>query len=296
MVAALAWGYVRFHALPGFQSALYGIKPVVVAIIAQAIVLLVGKVVDTWPKRIALSASFALALVGVNQLLLLLGSGLALGGRALRRERSWKSALPVVTLLTCVALVAAVPLTWEALAGASAHASPLAVFLYFIKLGSVLYGGGYVMLSFLETDLVLRWAWLTKPQLLDAIAVGQFTPGPVFTTATFIGYILAGPWGALAGTVGIFLPAFVFIAISGKLLHTLRGTPVSGSFLDGVNAAALALMGSVLIRLGKEAIVDLRAAVIALAALILVVRFKWNSALLIALGAIAGLIPMHLRA
>ena len=295
MVGALAWGYVRFHTLPGFQSALYGIKPVVVAIVARAILLLIGKVVDTWTKRIALGTAFVLALVGINQLLVLLGSGVALGGSALRREHSWKSALPIATLLASIAMIAAVPLTWEALAGVSPNASPLAVFLYFVKLGSVLYGGGYVLLSFLETDLVLHWSWLTKSQLLDAIAVGQFTPGPVFTTATFIGYLLAGPMGAIAGTVGIFLPAFVFVAISGKLLRNVRGSPVSGSFLDGVNAAALALMASVLVRLGLDAIVDFRSAVIAVVAVILLVRLKVNSALLIAAGALAGMIPMHLR-
>ncbi len=295
LVTAIAWAYVRYHDLAGFQSALYGIKPVVVAIVAQAIMLLTAKVVKTSAQRAVLGATLALSLAGLNQLLLLLGCGVVMGGSVLRRERSWKAIWPVLALLASVACVAGIPLGWEALRATAPAVSPLAVFLYFGKLGSVLYGGGYVMLAFLEADLVVHWKWLSKTQLLDAIAVGQFTPGPVFTTATYIGYILAGPLGALAGTVGIFLPAFIFVAVSAKLLSALRASPVSGGFLDGVNAAAIGLMGAVLVRISREAVVDWTTVSIAVVAFAGLWRWKLNTALLIGSGALAGVAASLLR-
>ncbi|MEP6960756.1 MAG: chromate transporter, partial [Acidobacteriota bacterium] len=158
-----------------------------------------------------------------------------------------------------------------------------------LKVGSVLYGSGYVLLAFLRADLVERWHWLTESQLLDAIAVGQFTPGPVFTTATFIGYLLGGVPGAAAGTVGIFLPAFFFVAISGPLVPRIRRSPLAGAALSGVNAASLALMAVVTWDLGRAAIVDPFTILLGAASFIAITRFRWNSALLVAAGAAAGL-------
>lgn len=289
MVTGIAWAYVRYGALPSAQAFLYGVKPVVVAVVAQAIWLLVGKVVDAWPKRLVLVASIVAAFAGLPEVAALIGSGVLLGANTWRKERSLRSATPVLLLLAAVGAVAALPLAWEAFRHGPQSPTVLSVFLYFLKLGSVLYGSGYVLVAFLERDIVRGWAWLPHGRLLDAVAVGQFTPGPVFTTATFIGYLLAGPWGAVAGTAGIFLPSFVFVAIGGRFLPRLRGSAVSAGFLDGVNAAALGLMAVVLAQLALDAVRDAATALIFAVTLFLLLRFKTNSAWLILVGGVAGL-------
>jgi chromate transporter len=162
------------------------------------------------------------------------------------------------------------------------------LFWIFVKIGSVLFGSGYVLLAFLRADLVERLGWLTEAQLIDAIAVGQVTPGPVFTTATFIGYLLAGASGALVATAGIFLPAFIFVALSGPLVPRLRASPLAGAFLDGVNVASVALMTVVTIQLGHAALIDIPTAVLAVVSAALLVRFKLNATWLIVGGAAAG--------
>jgi chromate transporter len=195
-----------------------------------------------------------------------------------------------------LALMHLAPALWAASPGQNAQPfgqGPL--FLYFLKIGAVLYGTGYVLVAFLEGDLVHRWHWLTPRQLLDATAVGQVTPGPLFTTATFIGYFKGGLLGAVLATVGIFLPSFVFIAVGGALFPRLRRSPTAGAFLDGVTLAALALMAVVSLRLGREAICDWTTAALALASAILLVRFRVNSAWLVLGGALAGLAAAGLR-
>src|SRR6185295_16820141 len=162
------------------------------------------------------------------------------------------------------------------------------LFLFFLKVGAVLYGSGYVLLAFIRADLVDRWHWLTESQLLDAVAVGQVTPGPVFTTATFIGYVLGGMKGATVATLGIFLPAFFFVAVSGPLVPRIRRSAAAGAFLDGVNAAALALMVFVTYQLGRAAIVDLKTVALALISAILITAFRINSAWLVIGGGVAG--------
>jgi len=164
------------------------------------------------------------------------------------------------------------------------------LFLFFLKVGSVLFGSGYVLLAFLRAGLVERWHWLNESQLLDGIAVGQVTPGPVFTTATFIGYLLGGLPGALVATLGIFLPGFVFVAVSGPLVPRIRRSSTAGAFLDGVNVASLALMAVVTCYLGKAALVDLTTAALCFASLTLLIRFRLNSAWLVPGGAIIGLL------
>lgn len=164
----------------------------------------------------------------------------------------------------------------------------LALFLFFLKVGAILYGSGYVLLAFIRADLVERWHWLTESQLLDAIAVGQVTPGPVFTTATFIGYVLGGNRGAVVATIGIFLPAFVFVALSGPIVPRLRRSPIAAAFLDGVNAAALSLMFVVTYQLGRAALVDTKTIALAVISAIILFRFRINSAWLVLAGAIAG--------
>ena len=168
------------------------------------------------------------------------------------------------------------------------------LFLTFLKIGAVLYGSGYVLLAFLRADFVVRYGWLTSQQLLDAVAVGQVTPGPVFTTATFIGFILGGVPGALLATLGIFLPSFIFVAISSPLIPRLRRSAWASSLLDGVNASSLGLMAAVTLQLGRASLIDLPAAAIALIAAILLLRFKINSTWLIAAGAAIGAIRMFL--
>lgn len=178
--------------------------------------------------------------------------------------------------------------------GASAATIP-GLFWVFFKIGSVLFGSGYVLLAFVRAELVERLGWLTEPQLIDAIAVGQVTPGPVFTTATFIGYVLAGPGGALAATAGIFLPAFVFVALSGPLVPRIRASRRAGAFLDGVNVASLALMGVVTVQLGRAALIDIPAVALALVSALLLVRWKVNATWLILGGAVVGLMLNGLR-
>ena len=167
------------------------------------------------------------------------------------------------------------------------------LFLFFLKVGAVLYGSGYVLLAFLRGDLVERWHWLTEAQLLDAIAVGQVTPGPLFTTATFIGYVLAGPAGACLATSGMFLPAFVFVALSAPLIPRLRQSTVAGAFLDGVNAASLALMGSVTFRLLDGAFVDLATIALGVASLAVLLFTRINPIWLILGAGGIGLILHH---
>jgi chromate transporter len=254
---AFAWAYVRFGTLPRAGAVLYGIKPVMIAVVLQALWSLGRSAVKTRTLGLLGVISGAAAAVGVNELLVFLASGL-LAMFVLRP--------PSVTL--------AIP--------------PVSIFLVFAKIGSVLFGSGYVLLAFLRTDLVEHRHWLTEAQLLDAIAVGQVTPGPVFTTATFIGYVLRGFPGAGAATVGIFLPAFVFVALSGLLIPKLRASKRAGAFLDGVNVASLALMAVVTAQLGRAALVDWMSVLIAAASALVLVRWKLNSFWLILAGAAAG--------
>lgn len=162
------------------------------------------------------------------------------------------------------------------------------LFLVFAKVGAVIFGSGYVLLAFLRADLVERLHWLTEQQLLDAIAVGQVTPGPVFTTATFIGYLLRGPSGAGIATLGVFLPAFVFVALSGPLVPRLRHSPIAGGVLDGVNVASLALMAVVSWQLGRAALVDPFTVALAVASAVAIFRAQVTSAWLVVGGGIAG--------
>jgi len=170
-----------------------------------------------------------------------------------------------------------------------------ALFLVFLKIGSVVFGSGYVLLAFLRTDLVVHRAWVTDAQLVDAVAIGQVTPGPVFTTATFLGYLLRGPVGAVVATAGIFLPAFLLVAISGPLVPYIRKSATAGAFLDGVNVASLALMVAVSYQLGRSAIVDWLTVGLAIASAILLLRYRINSAWLVLGGALIGIAAKFIR-
>jgi chromate transporter len=286
IVLALAWAYVRYGTTPEAVSLLYGITPVVIAIVAQALWGLARTAVKGWRLAVIGTGVLALYLAGANEIALLFGGGLA--ALAMERAGVW-SRRPAAMVLLSAAAAATPPV-------AVASGASLAVLvLTFLKIGAVLYGSGYVLLAFLRNDFVHRLGWLTDRQLLDAVAVGQFTPGPVFTTATFVGYLVGGVTGALLATGAIFLPSFVFVAASGPLLPRLRRSPAFGVLLDGVNVAALGLMAGVAWQLGRAAIVDVPTVTLAVGALLLLIRFRLNSAWLIAAGGMAGLLVQHLR-
>ena len=282
IVAAMAWAYVRLGSLPEVGWLLYGVKPVVIAVVLQALWRL-GTTAVTSPLLATVAAlSVVAVLLHVNEiavlglagaLVALIRSGTAGAGRVA------SSALPL-----------GIPLGLGGVAAASMSVGLWPLFLFFAKVGSVLFGSGYVLLAFLRSGLVMERGWLTESQLLDAIAVGQLTPGPVFTTATFIGYLLARAPGAAVATVGIFLPAFFFVAISGPLVPRIRRSRVAGAVLDGVNAASLALMAVVSVQLGAAALVDGVTMVLAAVSLVALVRWRVNSAWLVFGGAAAGLL------
>jgi chromate transporter len=283
IVSVIAWGYLKFGKMPESQGLLYGIKPVIIAVVAQALWKLGLTAVKTKLLAVVGVGAAALSYFGINPLLVLLITGVLM--LAIRVGLRPKGGVACLTPL--LGMTSAAPLT--AAAGAVAPFSLWALFLFFLKVGSVLFGSGYVLLAFLRTDLVEHWHWLTENQLLDAVSVGQFTPGPVFTTATFIGYILGGPQAALLATVAIFLPSFVLVAVSGPLVPRLRKSAVAGAFLDGVNAASLALMAVVTWQLGRAALVDWLTISLAVAAVVWLLCYRVNSTWLILGGAALGL-------
>jgi chromate transporter len=277
LVTALAWAYLKFGTLPQVAGLLFGIKPVVVALIAQAVWNL-GKTA----LRNTLLAALAivvvvLAIVGVHAVLLLIGAGVfwmvLCEGRRLAGDRAALGA-------------------WIGIGsgGATGALGTLPIFFYFLKIGAVLVGSGYVLLPVLRSDLVLRLHWLTESQLLDAVAVSQATPGPFFTVATFIGFLLASWKGATLATLGMFLPAFVYVGITSGFLPKLRKSPLAGGFLDGVNSAAVALMAFVGWQFGRAALVSVPAIVLAVLGAVFVFRCKINSTWVVLGGAASGIV------
>ena len=290
----LVWGlaivYVQYQTIPTVGWLLYGVKPVIIAIIAQALWKLGRsglKNAATWSAGILV---LALYFLGVNEVALMIGAGIAVtlvhNLNILKNPKSLSSILfpvsffpfPLSTVATEI-----VPKPWTA------------VFLSFLKIGSVLYGSGYVLLAFVQQEFVDRNHWLTSQQLLDAIAIGQFTPGPVLTTATFIGYLLAGNLGAIAATIGIFLPTFILVPAINPFVSNLRKSPWTAGFLDGVNAASIGLMAAVAWELGRGTLIDIWTVLVAIASLGILLKFpKVNSAwLVIGGGAIGWLLKFN---
>jgi chromate transporter len=281
LVLAFAWAYVQYGATPQEGALLYGIKPVIVAVVLQAIYGLLRTAVKSWALGVVVLASIGLYAAGLNPLVPLFGLAILV---MLFNNRVRVLGTPLV-----------VPPDLLAQAAVPAGFSLPALFLTFLKIGATLYGSGYVLLAFLHDDFVNRLGWLTDQQLLDAVAVGQFTPGPVFTTATFIGYVV-GSWpGAVVATVAIFLPSFVFVAIVYPLVPRLRASPWTSAFLDGANAAAVGLMVAVTWQLGQASIVDVLTAGLAIVAAVLLIRFRLNSAWLVVGGGVIGLLAGSLR-
>lgn len=278
LVWGLAIAYVEYQTIPAVGWFLYGVKPVIMAIIAQALWKLgrsALKNVATWSAGILV---LALYFLNINEIILMLGAGLAvslIGNLTfLKKTKSLSIFFPFP--LAAIA-VETHPKTWTA------------VFLSFLKIGSVLYGGGYVLLAFVQQEFVDRTHWLTSQQLLDAVAIGQFTPGPLFTTATFIGYLVAGNLGAIAGTIGIFLPAFILVPLINPFVAKLRKSPWTSGFLDGVNAASIGLMAAVALELGRGTLIDVWTILVAIASLGILLKFpKFNSAWLVMAGGAIG--------
>jgi len=282
IVLVLAWGYVRFGSLPEAKWLLYGVKPVVIAVIMQALWSLGRKAVKGPLMAAAALIIIVLYFLGINEIALLFGGGLAvMTVMNLHRLRKQSLSLFIVP-------IGSVPLFSQI----AASFSLTKMFLIFLKIGAVLYGSGYVLLAFLRADFVVKLGWLTDQQLVDAIAIGQITPGPLFTTATFIGYVLGGIPGALLATLGIFLPSFIFVAISNPFIPRMRKSPWFGSLLDGVNAASLGLMAAVTWQLGRSSLIDILSIGIAIVSFILLVRFKINATWLILAGALLGLLKL----
>lgn len=277
-----AWVYDRFQAVPQAEALLYGIKPAVIAVILSAVWRL-GKTAAKGPFLIGIGLLvMLLVLFGINEIIALLGGGI-IGilwqfGSRLRKGKmlfgfAW---LPSSNLALAVTAAPSSSVTLSALG------------LFFLKIGCVLFGSGYILVAYLQGGLVEQYQWLTQQQLLDAVAIGQFTPGPVLTTATFIGYVLAGPIGALVATLGIFVPSFLFVLTTNPLIPRLRQSAVASAFLDAVNASAIGLMTAVTVELARHALIDWGAWVIAIISAAVLFRYKINSAWLVLGGAGIG--------
>jgi chromate transporter len=274
IVLALAWAYVTYGDTPAGEALLYGVKPVIIAIVGGALIAFARSALRG-PLRVVVAAAAALLwIAGVNELVLLAAGAIVVAVLRLRTHHPW-TAIGLVLPFAAITTAASVNL--------------VTLGAVFLKAGALLYGSGYVLLAFLRGDLVERLGWLTDAQLLDAVAIGQVTPGPLFTTATFIGFVLAGIPGALVATVAIFLPAFVFVAVIGPLADRLRDRPLTAALLDGVNAAALGLMAAVSVQLGVSAIRDPLTVALAVGAGAALWWGRLPSVLLVAAGAAVGL-------
>jgi chromate transporter len=274
---ALAWAYVRYGSLPQAQGLLYGAKPVMVAILFQAIWKLGQMAFRGWHLALAGLACFAAAEAGAPPVLVLLSCG------GLMLLAAWRRSRPGAALG-----LASLPLSLGG--GAAGAVGLLPLLLVFLKLGVTVFGSGYVLLAFLKADLVDRLHWITEPQLLDAVTAGQITPGPVFATATFLGYLLRGWSGAAVATLAIFLPSFLMAGLVGALAGRIRKSALAAAFLDGVNAAAVALMVAVALALSRTTLVDGWTWALGLGSAVLLVRFKVNATWLILAGAGCGVL------
>ena len=265
--------YVHYGRLPAAQGFLLGLKPVVLAIVAQAVWNLGRPALRTW-RSVLLGVTVLVAnFLGIQEALLILGAGAV--SLALARPRP-ASALGFALLPLPTAAALAMPFSLGGL------------FWVFLKVGATLFGSGYVLIAFLRTDLVHRLGWLTEAQLLDAVAVGQVTPGPVFTTATFIGYLLGSWQGAVVATVGIFLPAFLLVGVSGFFVPRIRKSPSLSAFMNGVNAAAVALMATALWDLARASLASPWTVALGVAAAWLLIRRRINATWVLLGGGFAG--------
>jgi len=300
ITGVFAWAYVHFGSLPQASGVLRGIKPAVVAVIALAICRLGKSAVKDSGLAALGGLTLAAFFLEANPIAILFGGGAI--GMAVRMAASWRGGRAAVLSWLPVRLTPFALRRWTfarllpAIASIMiGSASPIRpslsrMALYFLKVGAVLYGGGYVLLAFLEQGLVQQHAWLTRQQLLDAVAIGQFTPGPVLSTATFIGYILGGVPGAAVATIGIFLPSFLYVALLAPVLFRLRQSPWMAAFLDSVNVCAVMLMAGVTSLLAMDALRTWASWIIALVSLGVLLRWKVNPAWVVLGGGVAGFV------
>ena len=287
IVLVIAWMYVRFGTMPQAVGLLYGIKPVIIAVVLQALWGLGRTAIKSRLLAVLAIVTLIASILDVNDMIVLLGGGFVmLAIRAVEDRAAARATLAAIPVAARASGAKGVAL---AAAAVAVPFSLTTLFLFFLKVGAVLFGSGYVLLAFLRTDLVDRLRWLTEAQLLDAVAVGQITPGPVFTTATFIGYILGGFRGAVVATLGIFLPSFFFVSISGPLIPHLRRSPLAGAFLDGVNVGAWSLMAAVTLFLARAAVIDFTTLLLAISSAVVLIRYRVNSAWLVLGGGLIGL-------
>jgi chromate transporter len=293
IVLLIAWAYVRFGSLPKVEGILAAIKPAVVAIVIQALGKMARTGVRTLPLALIAATAAALSLFGVSPIWVLVFSGLLSAATVTTKNRLLSFAFPGFAKYVGSAAHLSLQKNLAsfmivAIAGAAVPVGLLRLFLSFLKIGSVVFGSGYVLLAFLQTEFVERLHWLSEKQLIDAVAVGQFTPGPLSATATFIGYVVAGWPGAIVATIAIFLPGFVLVAASGPLLPRIRKSPVASAALDGVVAGSLALMAVVAMQLARASLVDRITVAVFAVSLIALIRFKVNSAWVVVGAAIVG--------
>lgn len=319
ITAGFAWAYIHFGSLPQAASLLAGVKPAVVAVIGVAISRLGKAAVKDLPLAALGAVALAAFFLGLNPIAILFGGGIlgmvvkrgsdflrpsgtptvagiftsmsnsmftGLGSRSAPHPASWATFLRSIAIFG-VASAAVAPVAAKVSLGRIA--------LFFLKVGAVLYGGGYVLLAFLDQGLVHQHAWLTQQQLLDAVAIGQFTPGPVLSTATFIGYLLGGAPGAAVATVAIFLPSFFYVALLAPFLFKLRQSPWMAAFLDAVNVCAIALMAGVTVRFAQDALRARSAWVIAAVSAAVLLRWKLSPAWIVLAGGVTGLALAGLR-
>lgn len=294
MVFVLAALYEHYGTIPTATSALYGAKPVIIAIIFQAIWMLSKTSLKTTGLKLTALLVVVLYLLGVNELALLFGCGFTAAIFHFARSKAPRENQILSVIGSISSALIATTYLLASYTPKNLPESLQSLFLYFLKIGSVLYGSGYVLLAFLKTDLVENYHWITPTQLLDAVAIGQLTPGPLFTTATFIGFLVEGPMGAVVATIGIFMPAFFLVAVTAPLIAKMRASALLSQFMDAVNAAALALMAGVVLQLCKNAFVDIPSIFIGILSGIILLRFKVNSVWLIFGGAITGVIVHNL--
>jgi chromate transporter len=278
---AVAWAYVKYATLPAVGWILYGIKPVIIAIIIKALWDLGRKGVKGPLTAITGAAAVAAYLMGLNALAILFG-GAAVVLIFQSGKHFWQHPSSLFMLSPML------PLRLPTFAADKVPFKQTTLFLTFLKIGALIYGGGYVLYAFFNSEFVSHLGWLTHQQLLDAIAVGQITPGPVFSSATFVGYLMGGWQSALLATLAIFLPAFFFVALASRILPSIRKSWWAGALLDGVNVSALGLMAAVTWQLGRTAIIDWFTIILMILTLVLVLRVKINSTWLILGGALVG--------
>ena len=277
ITAILGYLYVLYGALPQVQPFIKGIQPAVMAIIASAVIKLGKKAVKNWELALLGTLFLAASLLGLDQVLVLFAGGL-LGMCYFLIKSKMQSTTLAIAPLFMVFIVSEI----------GAKLSSVGIFLKFLKVGSILYGSGYVLFAYLDTELVTT-ALLSQNQLIEAIGIGQFTPGPVLSTATFIGYQLGGFWGAIAATAGIFMPSFLFVWLLNPLIPKMRKSKVLGYFLDSINVAAVAIMLAVVITMSKQTLVDWQATLIAVVSGVLIFGFKKVSVMwVLIIGAILG--------